>query len=566
MVGIDVLKKFSLNKKYAILLIVGIVAFITVMINWNNNKEKLALEYFYKQQYDKAIEEYIKLSEKESNEGIWEAKLAEIYYLSKDDENLKKALENAKNKKDNHGEVANTILFLSILDNNYNMVTGKENIEMEKVLSEGEVYLNKYPKNKRLIQTMIFGYLTGDKYDKAMELIEKYPVNINSSEDLALHGSMYLSIEEYDKAFEKLNEAYKINKDEIKIYDALAQEYQYNKIKLTEKIVELNEGNKEEYMYKLYLSKIYSLENSNANKALEILKEIEPKTKEESKFIQPSIIKLMALENSGNIDEAKVLIENLISRNGKDYRVAHAAAWYYYKVGDYIKSEEFAKKSLDKNENYVDNYGFLFPEILRSTNDGKGAEPYLYMSTKLEPFNKNLHINKGYYYWYTLKDSVRAVESLTLSRRFLKDKAELSYDTALIYLANNNFEEAIKILNECITDKPEVAKYHRTLSTAYVLTGENAKGFKELNEAYNLESNDILTLNNYACYYLTVDGDLEKSFTNISEVQKKLKDDVDQYVKTTIQENFDKVLMLRESYINGQDNEVLSIPDLTMFY
>jgi len=563
--GRDLLKK-DLVIKYGITVLV-LVIINTFAIKISNNKiEKLALNYFYEEQYDKSIDLYKKLSKVEKNKALWDARIAEVYYLKKDNENCDKYLQSAKSKQDNNGEALNTILFVSLMNYNFNnVIDNNDDNNINEIIQLGESYLKEYPNKKDLIKTMIQVYLTNSELDKAKSLVEKYPVDQNSAEDIAIQGSMFISLQQFDKGIEKLRQAYMVNKDEFKIYDVLAQGHQYEKVSFSNKIIQLYENNKEDEMLKLFVSKIYSLESETSKKALDMLGEL-GENQNNGEMLEPYLIKIVALQNSGNNSESEALLKDLILKHKNDFKVSHIGAWYYYKSGQYDKAREYALKSIELNKSYVDNYGFLVPEILKMTMEGKGAEPYLYTSVKLEPYNYTLQLNKGYYYWHVKKDSLRAVEFLNNANLYRRNDSENYYDMSLIYLENNNYDKAIKLLKKCLEINNNAAKYHRTLGTTYLLVSDNVNAIKEIKTAYAIDNTDALTLNNAGCYYLTVEGDLEKALTNIEEANKGLKKEDDEYTRKTIKENYDKLLNLKEKYISGKDNEVISIPDLTMFY
>jgi len=146
------------------------------------------------------------------------------------------------------------------------------------------------------------------------------------------------------------------------------------------------------------------------------------------------------------------------------------------------------------------------------------------------------------------------------------NNSENYYEISLIYLENNNYNKAIQLLQKSIKINDKLAKYHRTLGTAYLLISDNTNAIKEIKAAYALDNKDVHTLNNAGCYYLTVESDLEKSLKNIEEAYKGLNNGDDEYTRKTIKENYDKLLNLKEKYNKGKDNEVIAIPDLTMFY
>ncbi len=86
------------------LLIIIVISFVLGIykIEHNNQEKKTKItdnkaeEYYYAGNYSKAVDEYIKISEKDKGNAWWTVKIAEVYSVKGDLNNSKKYIENAK--------------------------------------------------------------------------------------------------------------------------------------------------------------------------------------------------------------------------------------------------------------------------------------------------------------------------------------------------------------------------------------------------------------------------------------------------------------------------------------
>jgi len=194
------------------------------------------------------------------------------------------------------------------------------------------------------------------------------------------------------------------------------------------------------------------------------------------------------------------------------------------------------------------------------------GEAYFRTALSKEPYNYNIMLNLANYYWYTANDSGKALKYFNLAAIIKPEDAEIKYNMALIKLADGKVDEAIEILKACSKLNELMPKYYRTLSTIYMTQNKSAEAKIAFQNAYNADKEDILTLNNAGCYYITIEQNLDRGFYNITKAYEGLNDSYDDYTKKIILENYDKAQKLKESYTKGKDNEVLKIPEFTLFY
>lgn len=512
-----------------------------------------AEEYFYMAEYDKAIEEYKSIADKDKeNTSWWNLKIAEVYSVKGDHDSSKAYIDKVKSANSTDVKVLNLMIFTEFMNKDYKIAE-----------TDGEKILNLHSKDKSLVKTMFIVYMANNNLDKAKTLIKQYNVDTKSAYDMAEYSRMLMLLGQWDDGLQALRTAWGLDRDEYKIYDTLSQIAVYNKDDLLEKVTALSNKNPEDIAYTMWLAKIYSQSQGTAAQAQKLIDELKGKNtgKIEIKLIQASVY-----QNSGQAAKGDEMINKIITDNPDDYRVLHTAGWYYLNKNDIKKAEEYCKQSILKNKNYPDNYGFLMPEIMKAKGKSLEGEPYFRTALYLEPYNYNIMLNIANYYWYTAKNSDKALEYFKFAEIVKPDDAEIKYNMALIYINGSNNAEAINLLKQCIKINDMVPKYHRTLGTIYFLQKNTAGALKEIRYAYAGDENDIMTLNNAGCYYISVQANLDRGFYNLEMAYKGINKNTDQYTKQVIENNYKKAKQLMDSYKNGKPNTKIKVPEFTLFY
>ena len=515
-----------------------------------------AEENFYEGDYSGAISEYKKISGNDNGVPKWDVDISEVYSVKGEIENSRKYLQVAKDKvKKNHikdGDLFNHLVFTEFMNKDY-----------KTALEDGTEALIVAPSNKNLLKTMFTVYMANNQIDKAKALILSYNVNRKSAYDTAEYARMLMIVNEWEKALDELELASNIDRDDFKVYDILAQISVYNRDMILEKVSNLLVKDPTNLSYKIWLAKIYSLSEDTSDQAIKMLDSIR---NEKTGKVVIKLIEASTLQNLKQNDKANAIINQVIKDNSKDYRVLHAAGWFYLNRGEVAKAMQFCKESIILNKEYPDNYGFLMPEILKAQNKSLEGEPYFRTALFREPYNYNVMINIANYYWYTTKNSEKALEYFKFAEIIKPQEAVIKYSMALIYLTDKREKEAINLLKECIKIDEMVPKYHRTLGTIYITEGNAAEGIKEIRYAYYANKNDISTLNNAGCYYITVDMDLDRAYTNFQAAKQGIKPNTDKYTADTIKENYDKLKVIMDKYKNSKGNETIEIPNFVLFY
>lgn len=552
------------KKSYAVYLSMGILVLAGTIIIISNNPKTIetvskkniieiskAEELYYSGQFDEAVNEYLKLQEKEPLEGYWDAKIAEIYSVKGDLVNSKKYLENAKVKGKQNSEVLNYVIFTQFMNKEY-----------KEALALGETALAQFPNDKSLMKTMYTVYMANNMVDKAKAIVDKYPVDVKSTFDLAEYARLLMITGNWEEGYKELREAWYADKDEYKIYDILAQISLYDRDTLLQNITSLSEKNPNDLAYKMWLAKIYSLDEATAEQAKSLISEL--KGKEVGK-IEIRILEAYVLQNLNENDKADDLIQKVIEENKDDYRVLHTAGWFYLNKKNYYTALKYCNESIARNKNYADNYGFLMPEIFDGLDKAKDGEPYFRTAIYMEPYNFNVLLSTAEYYRNSAKDNEKALEYFQLAGFIKPNEPEIKYNMAEIKISEDKVEEAVNLLKECIKLSDDIAKYHRTLGTIYLLNGKPAEAIKEIRYAYGSDQEDILTLNNAGCYYITQDVNFVKAEYNLRKAVEGIKPTTDKYTSDTIKENYKKAKDLIDAYNKGNGN-TLKMPDFILFY
>lgn len=540
----------------------SIVGIKTEDVSIANNTAEAA---FYNRKYDVAIANYTELQEKEKWP-IWNVKIAEIYSVEGDFVKSNEILENVyqtRNKYiDTNKEEKST---LEIKDReliNYIVFTSLMNGESKKALEYGEVFLQDYPTDKNLLKTMFTVYMANNNKVKAKEILNNYPQNDETAGDLATLARMSMLVDDFDKGFNLLKEAWHEDKNEVKVFDVIAQIADYNKTDILDKISNLEIKEPNELAYKMWRVKIYSMSKEFTKQANELVDKLE---NEDVGNVNLMIIKSNIYQNDGQIAKSKEILDEIINNDPDSFIGYHISAWQDYNNQKYDEAFKSCVKSIVMNKDYPDNYGFLIPEIMEKQNKSEGSEPYFRTALYKEPFNYNIIIKMAEYYGNTIQDTAKALYYYDLASKIQPNDAEVYYNMALIKTNNQREDEAIELLKKSISISDKISKYHRALGTVYLNEEKNEEALKEIKNAYSIDKNDILTLNNAGCYYISIDGNIDRGMVNFKAAYDGINEKTTAEDKEIITQNYNRVKNLSDEY-SKRNGATLKIPDLRLFY
>lgn len=520
-----------------------------------------AEEYFYEGKYDDAISEYTEL-QKSDEWPIWRVKLAEVYAIKGDYEKSDMLLREAiiirnrlieKNKEkylEKDKEFMNEVVFNFFMNN-----------EIEQALSLGEDYILNNDKYKPLMRTMFAVYMAAGETENANDIVNEYEVDKDSAYDMALLASMQMMTEDIEDGLYTLKMAYELDNNEIKVFDVIRDLTYYNNEELLTKLIELSETTNDE-AYNMFLAKAYLIDSEDYSSSENILKLLGESSKESINY---KLMESEILRSKGKVEEANSIIDSIINSKERSYSIDYISAMELYNEGKYDKALEYCKKSILENDDYPDNYENLIPNILLEKNDVSSIDSYFRTALLREPFNLKMIVKIGDYYAYKLEDYDIASDYYNLALRINQDDAELYYTVGNMEISKGEYEKAAEYLEKAISLDDNNNKYYRALGIIYLKLGENEKAIESTRYAYYLNEEDVLALSNVGCYYLSVEGDIWRGFSNIEAAYEEMSDNLDEESKNMIIENYTKAKKLFDSYIEEEETEFI-VPDFHLFY
>lgn len=565
----EIYKRFNKNEWFEPVFVIGMSLAVTfcIVIGVHNVlgqadvtiANNLGEEYFYEGKYDEAIEEFENI-QKDEEWPIWKVKQAEIYSIKGDYDKSNSLLKEAiiirdkliQNNNDKYVEKDNEFINEVV----YSFFMNKE---YEQAVSLGEDYILNHEQYKPLMKTMLAIYMSLDEKDNAKEIVKEYNVDKNSAYDMSVYASMQIAIGDIKGAFITLKEAFDIDKDEINILNVVNQIINYDRDGAISYLIE-HSSNYEEY--KVFLAYIYSMDEKKYDESIEILESLEKQLQDSLVY---EVIKGQVLYNTGDEEQARETVNNIISNKDNGYEKYYIEAMEYLRDGDYDKAIEFCKKSILENKEYTDNYVNLIPQILIEKNETGSLESYFRIAILEQPFNMNMIINIGNYYANNLAQYDKAIQYYELASKLNFNNAEIYYLLGNMEVNKEKYNKAIEYFEKAISLDSDNGKYFRALGTAYYNIGDNEEAINNIREAYALDEEDILSLNNAGCYYMMVEKDIWRGFSNIEAAYEEIPENIDEELKKKIIDNYNKAKNIFDQYIEDENIDI-NMPQFNMFY
>ena len=550
---------------FVLAMILGIKNFTTVE---EINITKNSAEYlYYENKYDESIEEYNKM-QKEENWPIWTVKSADIYSIKGDIKKSSSLLKEAIIKrdriikeegfdkyKDKDIELINSMLFTFIMNKEY-----------DEAISLGEQYISEYGRNKEILKTLFSAYISNNHIYKAEMLTEEYPIDEKSAYDVCVLANMNMLINRWDKGLELLKDAWYLDKNELKIYDVIEDMSSFNSEKLIESIQAKIENNTNEDAYKMLLAKAYSVSKETANDAEELMKDLDDNNVDgiASDFINYEICK--SRNNNSEAEEYLEAAERKAEKEKKDsYVTYYISAVKAFNNEKYEEAFNLAKKSIIANQEYINNYESLIPDILLAKGNIKPTEAYFRTAMKKEPYNYETIIKIANYYSNYESNNEKARNYYELALNIKKDDSELYFKLAKLDIVDEKWEDASNNLKEAIKLDEDNPEYYRTLGAVYLKSSKNEEGIELTRNAYSMNEKDILALNNAGWYYLMVENDIARGYENIKAAYEEIPASMDESTKNSLIENYNKSKEVYDKFLKDSSQE-FKITGLKLFY
>lgn len=532
----------------------------------NQNKEENVLisnnsaeEFYFNGKYDAALKEFTSLQEKE----IWPlhmVNVAKIQLISgeyvQSNKSLQKAYEirnkvidtkksEIENIQEKDIDLGNQIIFTYFLNGEY-----------KKAAEYGEFYLNIYPENHKLKQTMFTVFLSNNELDKAKEIVENYDFDDTDSNDLVAIAQMNFVIGNYDEGLKFLDEAFNIDKDLLKIFDAIAQVKSQSE--LLDKVIKLQEKNKESVFYKAVLAKIYSMDENNKEKALQLIEELDDQNVESANL---DLLKYNILKDDSNENILDILKDKY---DETTFMGLYIRAIESYNNNKYDDAFKYAKKCIAYDKNYNGVYYFI-QEIKTAQKKAQMAEPFIINAMYNETYNYNIIVKTAEYYKNIIKDSNKAVHYYELATLINQKDGDIFYNIGLIQLNNQRVDEAVEYIKKSISINGNCAKYYRTLGCIYLEKKEKEKSIDYIRKAYNLDEKNILTLNDAAYYYAVIDNNIDRAMVNIKYAFDGISDKTKEENKKIVTDNYNRIKIAFDSS-KKENSSKTKVSELKLIY
>lgn len=468
--------------------------------------------YYLLKNYERAIEQYEKVLDKNNSHIHSLHKLCEIYFIL---QNYTKALEIAKDlcKKaksvENHINYFKVLFKLNLFDEIKELY---KNLEDDALHNEEIMYIvsKTQPDNRfELLEEIIklnpnnieakldLGILCFEKedFEYSKELFEFITKIENNPKALYYLGRIFNKKNEYTKAIDCLLKAIKYDKEKV-------NEYYFELAKAYCDINWLNEAqiailrslsilsNSTPYAdsideHYFLLAWIYFKKNDIKNAILN-LDMIE---KHSRIYNKAQVLKNMLEFKKGNIIEAKLNLEKL-------YETDKDNPLLYSSLGEIYKELKFYKKAIEIYKEglkfFPDSFGYL-SEIVDILIDDKNYDEALKYADdfiKNYPNCPSAHNSLARIY-YRQKEYEKALVELTKLVKLDKNNAEAFYFTGLILNDLGNPDEAMKNLTVALNLNPTRAKYYAQISRAYNLAEHYADALLFIKEAIELAPEEV---------------------------------------------------------------------------
>lgn len=565
----------SLNKsKYFMPILLMIIylciaLFITLGVRsvFGNQKEDESIkisdnsgeEFYFNDKYDSAITEFTSLQEKD-NWPSYTADTAKIQSIQgnyvKSNSTLQKAYEGRNKVIDTKGaqndnikekdvDLASQIVFTYFLNGEY-----------KKALDYGEFYLNIYPQESKLQQTMFTVYLSNNESEKAKYIVKNYSLDEQNSDDIVSLAQMNFILGNYDIGLKLLNEAWNVDKNSLKIFDAVEQVS--DRTTLLNDVDKAKEENKNEEFHNAVLAKIYSLNEADKEKALALVEKMD---KENVDSANVDLLKYDLLKDK----DGQEIIDTLKDKYDETTLMGcYIRAIENYENKKYDEAFKYAKKCIVIDKNYNGTY-YLIENIKSAQQKPQLAEPFVIDAMYNEEYNYNTIVKTAEYYKNVLKDSNKAIHYYELAGHVNPKDADIFYNIGLIQLNNQRIDDAIESIKKSISISESNPKYYRALGCIYLDKKDDEKSIEYIRKAYDLDDKDILTLNDAACYYAMIDNNVDRAMTNIKSAYDGINEETKEENKNIISDNYNRIKSAFDSS-QKDGNSKTKISELKLIY
>lgn len=429
--------------------------------------------------------------------------------------------------------------------------------EAKSVIDHHMDSMSSYP---LFIQRNIEYLLLNGKSDDASHIYSLMDLStIEDVESILSYAKLSILFNRVDNAVKAMEKA--LNKDinNINVLSVIDMTSVYNIVEFNRILNELIQENQSNEVLRLIRARANYKDLSRTKENIEDVFEVIKKYPNSN---LPKIVKLDILTTSSRLDEASIIANQLNEIKDKTFDIYYALAKYSLDIDNYNDALNYVKQSISLNKDFGENY-FVLLEMLLDQNKSLNVN-YFYSKMKLlDPINQNVDRRFVKKYAENFNDIEKAIDILETSTKLSIYESDLRYKLGKIYIDQRKDNEAKEEFYAAINlnQKPI---YFRALGVLLIRMGETEEGINNIRKAYNLDSKDILNLNNAAAYYANVEKDVPRAFSNIKAAYENLNDTYTEYEAFIIRENYFKL----ESIYDEQKGEAKSqdIPFLDYLY
>ncbi|MGL5414084.1 MAG: tetratricopeptide repeat protein [Clostridium sp.] len=479
---------------------------------------------YYEGNYDKAIEE-IKNKDEEifpkaimkegiirgvNGETLLSNALAEKAYIQSrialDTHGYEKYKEEVKN-------LSNDIVLTYLL-----------NGEVLKAIEYGEFFLGEYNDNYKLQKTLATAYIANGQKDRGIQTIDRIKLVKETSYELSELGEIYISSGEYEKGIDNLKRSYNLDKENINILQILKE---YNEDRELKKYLE-KDG--KEPLNKMFLAQMEIMSDRDYNKGIDKINSLR------DKGLCRLYLEFQVSKNSKDRTRMDVLRDEVKEKYDNTFGGNYVLAEYYIEAEELGNATHYANKSIELNKNYGKIYGVLFPEIVSLDEKSKvNAGPYIREGLTRNPYSVEI-LKKGAKYYNDL-------EKFDIAYNYINFIVKIERYDYKNYIQKATLEElkekeiAIQTLENALMVDQSNGELYNYLGTMYLEEGNNEEGIKNIRKAYEVDSENIKSLNNAAVYYTRYEKNIWRAYSNIKSANENIKWSTDTKVKETIRTN-----------------------------
>ncbi len=402
--------------------------------------------------------------------------------------------------------------------------------------------------------------LLTDNNEQALNIYSSISIDgIEDTESLLSYANLSIIFNNIGRSVSALDKALSKEIDNINvlsIIDMMAS-YDFEELRrILDSLIESQPDNERLNLIRARVLRGYLLEDG---KSVEDIDKVIKKNLDKN---LPKIIKLDILSYTSRDDDITRLVNELKSIENKTFDIYYALASHSLDTGNFNDALNYIKQSLHLNESFGYSYNVLL-NILSSQGKSTNVN-YFYLKTKsLDLLNTNIDKEFSEVYLDAFSDISKAIDILEFANKISVFESDLKYEIANIYIDQRKYSDAKQKLYEAI-DLNERAIYFRTLGVLLIELGEAEDGISNIRKAYSMDPEDILNLNNAAAYYVNVEKDIQRAFSNAKAAYEGLDGTYSEYEIFIIRGNYLKLSSIYDESTGEFDSS--SIPFMDYLY